>query len=163
MREITEENEVPISFQTPAKAFYVTSPVWKSSTEKIILNEDSLFCMGGDYIPVPFEDFANSIVRLSEMRAIRMYPGDLTERLDYDPLEVKKNHEYLLMGNVLMRVRKDETSKLENMIHTLMMLGDKENILELTKKIELPNPFEISGYKYKNQFSDPSGRIRILR
>ncbi len=147
-------------FQMPARALYATSPLWDASRHDppFLIKEDSdaAFVLERyPYRPVPFQEFGLALSNLHALNAIQIKPSYLKEGIDRSALEDSIEDmgvTYLLCKGVYMRFRKDSDEK--QPIHTMVMLGDAQDIVALAGSVQLPHPFDKSLYPYRHLFKD---------
>ncbi|MBD3249454.1 hypothetical protein GF336_05395 [Candidatus Woesearchaeota archaeon] len=155
-----------LSFITPTEAFYATSPSWDRSKYELpfkIPKHATSDLKRDPYRPIPIDTFYHSLKRLEKIETIEMTPSGIKEAIDRDRFE-NLGCNYLMADNVLMRFRKDSSYlQKEPLIHTFSMIGSSKNILELSKKIDLPHPFDDDKYPYRDYFHQEGLTFYVLQ
>ena len=166
---ISETGDEVSGFLVPEKALYISDPKWLSHKTNII-TESHRYVMGSSYAisnyrPIPGDVFDDSLKELMKMGAIEIRPSDLRESIDRDSLKdsiQNKTLKYLLTNGVLIRLRNDAEG--QDLANTLIMLGLKDDLVDLATKIGLPHPFDKREYPYRNIFETEQGvkKIHVL-
>jgi hypothetical protein len=144
------------AFPRPSRAFYSTCREWTRDKINQITEDNAYVMKRAPYRPIPFDLMGEVLLKLSNLDTLEIAPAELKEPLDYDPiLDSVSKYAYLLCDSVLMRFRDDDTESSrvpEDILHTFMLVGDQERIVNLTERLGLPHPYDKSLYPFKSIF-----------
>lgn len=135
-------------FARAHRALYITSPSWdpnKGSPTFHITGHVSLVIGHSPYRPVPYADFVSALLKLQELGAVEVKPSFLRERFESHWLQDNLDDltaTHLICNNTYLRFRKGSEEYGDKTAHGLIVLGSIDSVIQLTKRISLPHPFD---------------------